>query len=206
MQEQLPPAPVPDEEVAISTRSLRLAIIIGSTREGRLGIHVARWFVDLARQHDDFEVDLIDLAVLDLPHRHPRGRSPEVQAFAARIDAADAFVIVTPEYNHSFPASLKHAIDLAKREWFAKPVGFVSYGGRAGGVLAVEQLRLVFAELHAVTMRDLVALQAAWRLFDEDGQLRAPDGPAVAAKTLLDQLLWWALALREARDERPYAA
>ena len=185
---------------------LRLAIIVGSTREGRRGGHVGRWFADVARQRPDLDVDVIDLDGLDLPRRHPRERNAEVRAFAARVDAADAFVIVTPEYNHSYPASLKQAIDLAKREWFAKPVGFVSYGGRAGGVLAVEHLRGVFAELHAVTMRDLVALQMIGRQLDEAGELTNPEGPEMAAKTMLDQLAWWARTLRDGRATRPYAA
>ncbi|MDX1658401.1 MAG: NAD(P)H-dependent oxidoreductase [Nitriliruptorales bacterium] len=187
-------------------RRLRLAIVIGSTREGRRGIHVGRWFAGVARQRPELDVDVIDLADLALPRRHPRVRGAEVEAFARRIDAADAFVIVTPEYNHSYPASLKHAIDMAKREWFAKPVGFVSYGGRAGGVLAVEHLRGVFAELHAVTMRDLVALQMIGRLLDEDGGLVRPDGPEMAAKSMLDQLEWWARTLKAGREARPYAA
>lgn len=187
-------------------QALRLAIIIGSTRQGRRGGTVGRWFERIARRRDDLAVDLIDVAELGLPHGHPRSEGPAVERFAARIDAADAFVVVTPEYNHSFPASLKHAIDLVKREWFAKPVGFVSYGGRTGGVLAVEHLRGVFAELHATTVRDLVALQGVWGRFDADGELHDPDGPETAAKKLLDQLTWWARALKEAREKRPYAA
>jgi hypothetical protein len=88
------------------------------------------------------------------------------------IDAADAFVVVTPEYNHSYPASLKHAIDMAHGEWNTKPVAFVSYGGISGGLRAVEALRLVFAELHATTIRDTVSFHGG------AGSPARPDGPA----------------------------
>ncbi|MGH6894470.1 MAG: NADPH-dependent FMN reductase, partial [Dongiaceae bacterium] len=109
-------------------RKLNLAIIIGSTREGRFGDTVGRWFAAEAAGRSDFSVDLIDLAEIRLPAAHPARPTPEIAAFRARLAAADAFVIVTPEYNHSFPASLKHAIDQAYAEWMAKPVAFVSYG------------------------------------------------------------------------------
>jgi NAD(P)H-dependent FMN reductase len=113
-------------------------------------------------------------------------------------------VVVTPEYNHSFPASLKNLIDWHYTQWRAKPVGFVSYGGVAGGLRAVEHLRTVFAELHAVTTRDVVSFHTAWEQFDDSGKPVDPVGPATAAKTMLDQLAWWGLALRQARAERPY--
>ncbi len=118
--------------------------------------------------------------------------------------AADAFVVVTPEYNHSFPAALKHAIDLADAEWRAKPVGFVSYGGMAGGLRAVEQLRLVFAELHAATVRDCVSFHGARERFGADGRPKDPAGCGAAAKKMLDRLAWWAEALRAARWTAAY--
>ena len=115
-------------------------------------------------------------------------------------------MVVTPEYNHGYPASLKQAIDLAMQEWKAKPVAFVSYGGISGGLRAVEQLRQVFAELHAVTIRDTVSFAMAHGRFDSDGGLRDPDAAEAAVKVLLDELLWWGDALRAARAARPYAA
>lgn len=130
--------------------------------------------------------------------------APEVGAVSRRLAAADAFVIVTPEYNHSFPAPLKNAIDWLSREWKAKPVGFVSYGGRSGGLRAVEQLRQVFAELHAVTVRDTVSFHDAWTQFEPDGRPKDAKGCAVAAATMLDQLAWWGSALRDARNRQPY--
>jgi NAD(P)H-dependent FMN reductase len=190
----------------VSQHPLQLAVIVGSTREGRFGIVVAEWFVTRAWQRDDMTIDFVDLAELDLPSVYPREPGPEVQAFTERIERADAFVVVTPEYNHGYPASLKQAIDLAGRDWSAKPVAFVSYGGMSGGLRAVEQLRQVFAELHAVTVRDTVSFHSAWGRFDDNGDPRDPSGCNAAAKQLLDQLAWWGHALRDARHTRPYAA
>lgn len=185
---------------------IRVAIIIGSTREGRFGPTVARWFAEQVAQRSDMVVDVVDLAEMDLPAAYPKQFGPEVQAYLARLDEADAFVVVTPEYNHSFPAALKQAIDLGKREWQAKPVAFVSYGGMSGGLRAVEHLRQVFAELHAVTVRDTVSFHNYRQQFEPSGVPVNGTGTAAAAKVMLDQLAWWARALQDARAERPYAA
>ncbi|MDR7301406.1 NADPH-dependent FMN reductase [Haloactinomyces albus] len=200
----------------MSTTPLRLAVIIGSTREGRFGPTVAHWFVGQAEQHADMAIDVIDLADTAIPaeqQAQPAPKvstgeyaSPQVRTFADRIGAADAFVVVTPEYNHGYPGPLKLAIDSLYREWQAKPVGFVSYGGLAGGQRSVEQLRPVFAELHAVTIRETVSFAMAPNRFDEHGQPHDPEVVNGAAKVLLDQLAWWAHALRDAREARPYNA
>lgn len=183
---------------------LRVAVIVGSTREGRFGDTVGRWLVAQARQRPDMALEVVDLAELGLPAVHHDEPSPAETAFTARIDAADAFVVVTPEYNHGYPASLKFAIDTCYTEFRAKPVAFVSYGGLAGGLRSVEQLRQVFAELHAVTIRDTVSFHAAARQFDPSGQPVDGAGCAAAAKVLLDRLAWFGVALREARAKRPY--
>ncbi|GAA2618414.1 NAD(P)H-dependent oxidoreductase [Actinomadura fulvescens] len=192
---------------------LKLAVIVGSTREGRFGPTVTKWFTGQASQREDLTVDVIDLAETPLPTVFPQfGQSQgeeverQLAAVSPRLAAADAFVIVTPEYNHSFPAPLKNAIDWHNEEWHAKPVGFVSYGGLAGGLRAVEQLRVVLAELHAVTIRDTVSFHNSWAEFEEDGTHRDGAGCEAAAKTMLDQLAWWAHALRDAKSVRPYAA
>ncbi|QUH01123.1 NAD(P)H-dependent oxidoreductase [Saccharopolyspora erythraea] len=190
----------------MSETALRLAVIVGSTREGRFAETVSAWFAEQAHTHNDMDVDVIDLADAGLPAVHPAEATPPLQDFAARLDAADAFVIVTPEYNHGYPASLKFAIDSAYREWNAKPVGFVSYGGISGGLRAVEQLRQIFAELHAVTVRDTVSFHGVWGQFGEDGNPVDAEGVNQAAKKMLDQLVWWGRATRDARTHRPYAA
>jgi len=185
---------------------ITLAVIIGSTRQGRLGGVVGDWFAGVAKQRGDLVVDVIDLADTPLPATLPRPAPPEVAAFAARIDAADAFAVVTPEYNHSFPGPLKIAIDAVHGGWAAKPVGLVGYGGMSGGLRAIEHLRAVFAELHAVTVRDTVSFHGAWTCFDDEGRPTDEDGCGAAATKLLDQVVWWARALRDARTLRPYAS
>ena len=183
----------------MSATPLHLAIIVGSTREGRFAGTVADWFTTQASQRADMAIDVIDLVDVDLPMVLPLVPGPDVQSYIDRIDEADAFVVITPEYNHGYPASLKQAIDLPHGEWRQKAVGFVSYGGASGGLRAVEQLRQVFAELHTVTMRDSVSFAMAWDHFDEAGDPRNPTACNGAATTMLDQLAWWAITLRTAR-------
>jgi NAD(P)H-dependent FMN reductase len=190
----------------MNNNPLHLAIIIGSTREGRFAPTVASWFAAQAGQRADLTVDVIDFTKTRLPNVLTGTPTPSVNAVAQRLEKADAFVIVTPEYNHSFPAPLKSAIDWHSKEWRAKPVGFVSYGGVSGGLRAVEHLRQVFAELHAVTVRDTVSFHGVWAHFDPAGQPKDRDRYARAAKSMFDQLAWWGRALREARAERPYVA
>jgi NAD(P)H-dependent FMN reductase len=151
----------------MDSTTFALAVIVASVREGRFGPVVAGWFIGQAKQRDDVSVDVIDLADTPIPSAN----------FASRIGAADAFVVVTPEYNHGYPGPLKTAIDSVGREWQAKPVGFVCYGGLSGGLRAVEQLRIVFAELHTVTIRETVSFHGAHGRFDDHG---APREAAVA--------------------------
>jgi Predicted flavoprotein len=152
---------------------LRTAVLIGSTREGRFGPVVATWLVGHIDQREDMTSDLIDFVETPMPTVFPAfGQAPSeettklLSAVTPRMAAADAFVIVTPEYNHSFPAPLKNAIDWHNEQWHAKPVAFVSYGGIAGGLRAVEQLRVVLAEVHAVTIRNTVSLHNYGVVFD----------------------------------------
>ncbi|MGP3967120.1 NADPH-dependent FMN reductase [Streptomyces sp. 6N223] len=196
------PTPTPTHSNA---ERLTIAVITGSVREGRLGPTVSRWFAEQAAAYaaDTATVDLVDLAAVPLPLTMP-GSDAALADVSPRLAAADAIVVVTPEYNHSFPASLKNFIDWHNHEWHAKPVGFVSYGGLSGGVRAVEHLRAVFAELHAVTVRATVAFPDCWRQFDADGQPVNAEASALAAKSLLDQLIWWGSALRAARTANPY--
>ncbi|MFJ9621943.1 NADPH-dependent FMN reductase [Streptomyces sp. NPDC101181] len=187
---------------------LKVAVILGSNRTGRFGPVVADWFLERAGRHPGVETELIDVATADLPTALSWTPTPEetarLQAVSTRLAAADGFVVITPEYNHSFPAPLKNLIDWHREEWQAKPVAFVSYGGVSGGLRAVEQLRQVFAEQHTVTVRDTVSFHDAGTHFDDEGRHRDPAGAEAAAKTLLDQLVWWGTALRDARTLRPY--
>ncbi|QFZ21453.1 NADPH-dependent FMN reductase [Saccharothrix syringae] len=196
----------------MSTPTLKLAVILGSVREGRRGPVVGRWFRQQAEQHGQFDVDYIDLAEVPLPLALPalpplmgEPERPEgLAAVTGKLAAADAFVIVTPEYNHSYPASIKTLVDWHFTQWRAKPVAFVSYGGIGAGLRSVEHLRAVFAELHAVTVRDSVCFPQYWELFDAEGQPRDAEGANGAAKVMLDQLAWWGSALHLARETSPY--
>jgi NAD(P)H-dependent FMN reductase len=186
--------------------AVRVAVVVGSNREGRFGPVVADWLLSRIRERADLEAEVVDVSDVPLP----TSLSPTPEATAAlagvspKLAAADAFVVVTPEYNHSYPAALKNLIDWHYSEWRAKPVALVSYGGLAGGLRAVEHLRQVFAELHAVTVRDTVSFHGASAAFDETGHPRDHAAPDAAAKTMLDQVVWWGRALREARQRRPY--
>ncbi|KUO22220.1 NADPH-dependent FMN reductase [Streptomyces dysideae] len=186
--------------------SLKVTLVIGSNRHGRFGPVVADWLLDRIRHREDLTVEVVDVAGIDLPTSlapTPEVRA-ELSAVTPKIADADAFVVLTPEYNHSFPAGLKNLIDWHFTEWQAKPVALVSYGGVSGGLRASEHLRQVFAELHAVTVRDTVSFHGAHACFDDAGRLKDPSGPDAAAKTMIDQLVWWGRALREAKERQPY--
>lgn len=184
---------------------LKLALIYGSTREGRFCDKVAEWALAEIDRRGGFAVDVIDPARMALPHRHEAQPDDAVQELRRRIDEAEAFVVVTPEYNHSFPAALKFVIDLVGAPWRAKPVGFVAYGGISGGLRAVEHLRGVFAEVHAVGIRDSVSFAMARSLVDGAGRFAPSEQAHAAMALMLRQLGWWGEALREARRARPYA-
>lgn len=180
---------------------LFVEVIVGSVREGRIGMAVADWFVARAAQQPDWSVSVIDLAELMLPTDFSPSEAAE--ELRRRIERADAVVAVTPEYNHGYSAALKTALDSVKHEWRAKPIGFVSYGGVSGGLRATEQLRQVVAELHMVSVRQSVSIHQARK------QFRSPN-PTVdaiatdAADRMIGQLDWWGRGLREHRGRKAY--
>jgi NAD(P)H-dependent FMN reductase len=188
----------------VNQNPLHVAVILGSNREGRFCDTVANWVIDELKRHPDIAVDTIDSAVVKLPCRLKKHDDATVIAYRRRIGRADAFLIVTPEYNHGYTSALKFLIDLATTEWQAKPVGFISYGGTSGGLRAVEQLRQVFAELHAVSIRDGVSFANARDRFDARGRLLDPEGAARSFTSMLTTLKWWATALRQRREIAPY--
>lgn len=175
-----------------------MALIVGSTRDGRFATTVSDWFAAVVTERADFELDVIDLADVDLPTAWTSEATPAVADWRERLAVADVFVVVTPEYNHSYPAALKHAIDFNTGEFARKPVAFVSYGGLSGGLRAVEHLRTVFAEAHATTIRETVSFHGAGANFDPDGWPTDPAAGA-AALALLDDLFWWGTTLRAGR-------
>jgi NAD(P)H-dependent FMN reductase len=179
-----------------------IALIYGSARENRFCDTVARWLEPELSAMPGINVLRLDPRDLTITAAGPDDASSAV--IETVLGAADAVIIVTPEYNHAYPAALKAIIDSCYRPWHAKPVGFVSYGGVSGGLRAVEQLRLVFAELHAVTVRDTVSLPHAWSLFDPAGNPFKPAPLNGQLAMLMRRLLWWAAALKSARIATRY--
>ena len=186
---------------------LRVAIILGSARPGRRGEPVARWVYEIARKRGDAEFELVDikdfnLPLLDEPMPPSLGQYAQAHtiAWAAKIDSFDAFVFVTPEYNHRTSGALKNAIDFLHREWNDKVAGFVSYGG-AGGVRAVEHLRLVMAELSVATVRPQVAL-SLFTDFENFNVFKPGAQQERAVDTMLDQVVGWGGALKLFREQK----
>jgi len=183
-----------------------LTIIIGSTRPGRAGAPIAQWFAARAKDHGGFDVNVVDLAEVDLPlldePNHPRLRQytrQHTKDWSAIIDAADAFVFVTPEYNYGYPASLKNAIDYLHHEWQHKPVGFVSYGGVAAGTRAVQQLKQVVTTLRMLPVFDSVNIPFYNQFLGQDGTFQATAVLDQAADAMLDELVRTEAALRPLR-------
>ena len=183
---------------------LKIAIIVGSTRPGRKADAVARWVYGLAAQRTDAEFEIVDIRDFDLPLLdEPKPPSmghytqPHTKVWAAKIAAFDGYVFVTPEYNHGIPGALKNAIDFLFAEWNHKAAGFVSYGG-AGGARAVEQLRLVLAELHVATVRSQVLL-SMFTDFENFTTFKPAPQHDKSVATLLNQVVAWAGALKQLR-------
>ena len=182
-----------------------IQIILGSTRQGRAGETVARWFADVAASRVDLNTELVDLRDWPLPFfdepippMRQLGEDDRIQAWAAKVRRADGYVFVTPEYNHGYPAVLKNALDHLFYEWNDKPVGFVGYGGQSGGIRAVQQLRQVVIELAMVPMRQQVILPKVYTAFDEAGNITDPNLHR-SARAVLDELVPWAELLQTRR-------
>lgn len=173
-------------------------IIHASTRDGRQGFPVSRWMERLARQRGDMEVELIDLREVDLPMfdepKHPRFgdyKHEHTRRWSATVKRADGFVFVTAEYNHSFPASLKNAIDYLNVEWKFKPVAFCSYGGVAAGTRAVQALKPVLNCFQMVTINEAVHIPFFAKQIGEDGEFKPEKGLADSAELMLEKLAYW---------------
>ena len=184
-----------------------LQIIIASTRPGRVGLPVAQWFIGRARDHGQFDIDVADLAEVNLPFLdepgHPRLRQytqQHTKDWSARVDAADAFVIVLPEYNYGMPATIKNAIDFLHYEWSYKPVGFVSYGGISAGTRSVAQLKQVLSALKLFPITEAVSIPFIRQFIDDAGALNANETMEQASDALLDELVRVELALRPLRE------
>ena len=185
--------------------SFALQVVIASTRPGRAGEPIGRWFASQCRRDERFSAGVTDLAELALPLMDepnlPRMRQyihEHTRAWSRTVDAADCFVFVMPEYNHGFCAALKNAIDYLHEEWARKPVGFVSYGGVSGGMRAVQLLKPVLTCLRMLPVTDQVAL-ANYAQYMRDGRFEPSADAGLACRTMLDELYRTAATMR--RDE-----
>jgi NAD(P)H-dependent FMN reductase len=186
---------------------LHLQVLIASTREGRQGSLVGGWFFGCATKHAKFNVELVDLAEVNLPlldePKHPRFQDYQhehTKRWSAIVSRADAFVFVTPEYDFSAPASLVNALQFLFREWAYKPVGFASYGGVSGGMRGVQMTKALVTSLKLVPMVEAVAIPFFNQFIDsERGVFDPGEVQEKAANVMLDELLRWAEALKPLR-------
>lgn len=191
---------------------VRIGIIIGSTRPGRVGDQVARWVHEHAAAREDAQFELVDLLDFALPHLDEavpasagQYANDHTRAWAEKVASFDGFVFVTPEYNHSTSGALKNAIDFVYGEWNNKAAGLVSYGAAASGARAAEHLRLVLGEVQIADVRQQVAFSLMTDF--ENFSVLAPTGNQAAhLDTMLNQLVAWAGALRSVREQQLAAA
>jgi NAD(P)H-dependent FMN reductase len=183
---------------------LRIGIIVGSTRPNRVGEGVARWVHEVAKKRSDAEFELVDirdfnLPLLDEPIPPSQGKysHDHTRRWAETIASFDAYVFVTPEYNHGISGALKNAIDFLYAEWNNKAAGFVSYGS-ASGVRAVEHLRLVMAELQIADVRAQVML-SLFTDFENFTTFKPSDRHEQSVNTMVDQVIAWGGALKTVR-------
>jgi len=186
-----------------------LKIITASTRPGRKGPALADWIFETAKKHTEFSVELLDLAVINLPFldepNHPRLQKYEkehTKKWSSTIASADAFIFVTPEYNYGYPATLKNAIDFLHNEWLYKPVGFVTYGGIAGGTRSMQAIKQVVSAVKMVPVVEAVNIPFFTKHFDENNKFNADEGINKAAEGMLKELLKWAESLKAMREKK----
>jgi NAD(P)H-dependent FMN reductase len=190
-----------------------LEVIIASTRPGRIGRPVGEWFTGIASGRGPFTVDVADLADIELPFldepNHPRLRQYEhehTKRWSARVDAADAFVFVMPEYNHGINAPLKNAIDYLHWEWQYKPVGLVSYGGVSAGTRAAQMVKQVVMAVKMTPAYEAVSIPFVKEFLRDDGRIHANDVMETAARAMLDEVARLEEALRPLRRRLREAA
>jgi|SRR5581483_1814205 len=185
---------------------MKIQVIIGSTRQGRLGEKPAKWVVEELKKKEGVEVELIDLRDWPLPFfDEPQSPStskenytnPLAAKWAKKVGEADGYVMVVAEYNHGYTAVLKNALDYVYYGWNKKPVAFLSYGGISAGTRAVQQLRQVVLELEMIPIRAGVHIPFVWNKFDEKGNLKTEEIHGLDA--MIDSLLWWTETLKTAR-------
>src|SRR3989338_8930629 len=189
-----------------------IKVIAGSTREGRFSDKAAVWIAEEISKQEGVAVEVLDLRDYDIPFfnepmspsfKQEPYKDEAVARFTKKVEEGDAFVVITPEYNHGTSGVLKNALDWVYQEWNNKPIAFVSYGS-VGGARAVEQLRLTAIELQMAPIRAAVHIPQHWNLLDEKGNLKegALESFTKSAEAMLAQLIWWTRALKNARPVR----
>lgn len=185
---------------------LTLQIILGSVRQGRGGISVARWFDEVAGQDGRFDVELVDLMELDLPlmdePNHPRLAEythDHTRRFSRLIERGDAYVFVTSEYNFGIPGALKNALDYLAREWAGKPMSIISYGGISGAIRAAEDLRRTGVALNMVPLNQNIVAPLYAKQCDDEGRFAPNAVQTEAAKDVLNALSEWGQLLQQRR-------
>jgi NAD(P)H-dependent FMN reductase len=185
-----------------------LRIIIGSTRPGRTGPSIAAWIAERAREHGGFDVQVTDLAELNLPMldepNHPRLRQytkQHTKDWSALVDGSDAFIFVTPEYNYGFNAALKNAIDYLFHEWQHKAAGIVSYGGVAAGTRAAQMLKQVITALKIMPVPEAVNIPFVAQHLDEDKRFKPTELIDASATAMLDEVQRWTESLAALRGK-----
>ncbi|HEX4307333.1 MAG TPA: NAD(P)H-dependent oxidoreductase [Solirubrobacterales bacterium] len=184
-----------------------LMIVIASTRPGRIGLPVGEWFAGLAREHGGWDVDVADLAEIDLPFmdepKHPRLREythQHTKDWSAQVEAADAFVFVHPEYNYGMTAPLKNALDYLNSEWKYKPLGLVSYGGVSAGTRAAQMIKQVATTLGLFPIFEAVSIPFVAEFVGEGGAIVPNRVMEKATGAMLDELLRVSAALAQLRE------
>ena len=192
--------------VRVPVSELNLLVVVASTRPGRIGLPVSQWFVEAAKQHGGFQVNVADLAeenlpFLDEPH-HPRLRNylhDHTKRWSEKVDAADAIVFVIPEYNYAIGAALKNALDYLHQEWLYKAASVVSYGGVAAGTRSAVALNGVAYPLKMFMVPEAVNIPFVRNFLGEDGQIHPNETMTGAATAMLDELGKVAAALKPLR-------
>ena len=185
----------------------QLKVIIASTRPGRRGIYVANWFIEAVKKYTDYEVEVLDLAKINLPFidepNHPRLQSYEkdhTKEWSRKIDGGDAFVMVVPEYNYGMPPTLANAIDFLYNEWNYKPAGFVSYGGLSGGTRSVQMCKEIMTTVKMVPLPEAVNLPFFEKRIDDNGTFQSDELVDKSLDTMMKELLKWTKALKPMRE------
>ncbi len=185
----------------------KLKVIITSTREQRGGIAVANWFVEKVKKYEGFETEVLDLMEINLPMVHEPNHPKlgqymydHTKEWSRKIDEADAFIFIMPEYNYGMPPAMLNAIDYLMREWMYKPAGLVSYGGISGGLRSAQMSKQVLTTVKVMPMSEGVAIPFFTKYINEDGVFEPIESVLNSYQILMDELMRWTKGLHYMRN------